>query len=99
MNDVDFEATVKLQDPSIGEKGGKERERGRKREREGEMRESFTKILSFLQRFSPHVEIQYIFYRVLSLQKGENLSTSKFLSLSLPLPSFSLTEVSCCNSV
>jgi hypothetical protein len=70
------------QDPSIGEKGG------RKREKE---RESFTEILSFLERFSPHVEIQYIFYRTLSLQKGENLSTSKFLSLSLsfsPPPQF-----------
>jgi hypothetical protein len=66
----------------------------RKEEKE---RESFTEILSFLERFSPHVEIQYIFYRALSLQKGENLSTSKFLSLSLPLPSFSLTEVSCCD--
>jgi hypothetical protein len=53
-------------------------------------------ILSFLERFSPDVEIQRIFYRALSLQKGENLSTSQFLSLSLPLPSFSLTEVSCC---
>jgi hypothetical protein len=52
------------------------RERGRKRE-------SFTEIRSFLERFSPHVEIQCIFYRALSLQKGENLSTSKFLSLSL----------------
>jgi hypothetical protein len=57
------------QDPSIGEKE----------------RESFTEILSFLERFSPHVEIQYIFYRALSLQKGENLSTSKFLSLSFSL--------------
>jgi hypothetical protein len=77
------------QDPSIGEKGG-ERERMREKERE-----SFKEILSFLERFSPHVEIQYIFYRALFLQKGENLSFSKFLSLSPPLPSFSLTEVSC----
>jgi hypothetical protein len=67
----------------------------RKQEKERE-RESFTEILSFLEIFSPHVEIQYIFYRALSLQKGENLSTFEFLSLSLSLPSFSLlTEVSC----
>jgi hypothetical protein len=63
-------------------------------------RESFTEILSFLERFSPHVEIQYIFYWSLSLQTGENLSIFKFLSLSLhlslPLPSFSLLEVSSC---
>jgi hypothetical protein len=38
------------------------RERGRKRgEKE---RERFTEILSFFERFSPHVEIPYIFYRV-----------------------------------
>jgi hypothetical protein len=78
-----------LQDPSIGEKGG---ERERKGEKE---RESFTEILSFLERFSPRVESQYSFYGALSLQKGENLSFTPFLSLSLPLPSFTLTEVSC----
>jgi hypothetical protein len=60
-------------------------------ERKGEtQRESFTEILSFLERFSPHVEIHCIFCRALSLQKGENLSTFEFLSLSPPLPSFSL---------
>jgi hypothetical protein len=70
--------------PQLERKGEKQRERGRKRDKVS-------------QRFSPHVEIQYIFYRALSLQKGENLSTFEFLSLPLPLPSFSLTEVSCCS--
>jgi hypothetical protein len=64
-------------------------ERQREKERVKE-RKSFTEILSFLERFSPHVEIHYIFCRALSLQKRENLSTFEFLSLSLPLPSFSL---------
>jgi hypothetical protein len=68
------------------------RERGEIREKE---RESFTEILSFLERFSPHVESQYIFFRALSHQTRENLSIFNFLSLSPPLPSFSLLEVSC----
>jgi hypothetical protein len=44
-----------VQVPSIGEKGGKRREREREKERE-----SFTEILSFLERFSPPIKIQYI---------------------------------------
>jgi hypothetical protein len=71
-------------------KGGKLERKG------GKERESFTEILSFLERFSPHVESQYIFYRALSLQRRENLFIFNFLSLSLlPLPSFSPVEVSC----
>jgi hypothetical protein len=74
MEDVDARKTPQL------ERKGEEKERER---------ESFTEILSFLERFSPPVEIQYIFYRALSLQKGENLSTFEFLSvlsLSFSLP-------------
>jgi hypothetical protein len=78
---VHFLGVLDLQDASLGEKGGKVE---RKREKE---RESFTEILSFLERFSPHVESQYIFYRALSLQTRENLSIfNLFLSLSLPSP-------------
>jgi hypothetical protein len=70
-----------LQDASLGEKGGGGRERKGEKERE-----SFIGILSFLERFSPHVESLYIFYRALSLQTRENLSIFKFLSLSIPSP-------------
>jgi hypothetical protein len=58
------------------------RERGEIREKE---RECFTDILSFLERFSPHVEIQYIFYRVtFSPNKRESLYFQVSLSFSPP---------------
>jgi hypothetical protein len=58
----------------------RKREKGKERERE-----------KVSQRFSPHVESQYIFYTALSLQTREKLSIYNFLSLFLSLSlSFSL---------
>jgi hypothetical protein len=64
------------QDASLGEKGGKLERKGEKE------RESFTEILFFLERFSPHVESQYIFYRALSLQTRDSLFSTFSLFLS-----------------
>jgi hypothetical protein len=69
-------------------KGEKERERERERESERE-REILS---SFSKRFSPDVEIQYIFYRVtFSPNKRESLEFQVSLSFSLfysPSPVF-----------
>jgi hypothetical protein len=59
---------------------GEVREKGRERERKRKLK---------IERFSPHVESQYIFYRALSLQTRENLSIFNFLSLSSLSLSFS----------